>query len=154
MSARFTDPEEREFLSTMHTAIVTTNRRDGWPISLPVWFALVDDAVYFRTPARSKKVARVRNDGRACLLVESGEAWIDLRAVLWLGRLVEVTDDALRERAGGVISEKYSAFRTSRSKLPDATAKHYGSSDVMYELRPEERRLSWDNRKLRLAGTQ
>ena len=154
MSIHFTDAEEREFLSTMHTAIVTTNRRDGWPISLPVWFALVDDAVYFRTPTRSKKVARASHDNRACLLVEAGEAWAELHAVLWLGRLVEVTDEAIRARVGRVISEKYTPFRTARAKLPEATAKHYGANDVMYELRPDERRLSWDNRKLRLSGTR
>ena len=153
MSIRFTDDEEREFLATTHTAVVTTIRRDGWPISLPVWFASVDGAVYMRTPTRSKKAARVRHDDRACFLVEAGEAWADLRAVVWLGHLVEVTDPEMHERAGRAISAKYAGFSMVRAKVPDATKRHYGPTDVMYELRPDERRLTWDNRKLRLADT-
>jgi len=151
MGIQFTDEEEREFLTTMHTGVVTTLRRDGWPISLPVWFAYVDGAIYMRTPAKSKKVARVRHDDRACFLVESGEAWAELHAVLWLGRLVEVTDDDVRDRVGAMITAKYAGFRTVRAKMPDATKQHYGTRDVMYELRPTERRLTWDNRKLRTA---
>jgi len=151
MGIQFTDDEEREFLTAMHTGVVTTLRRDGWPISLPVWFAYVDGAIYLRTPAKSKKVARVRHDDRACFLVEGGEAWAELHAVVWLGRLDEVTDEAERERVGAVITAKYAGFSMVRAKMPDATKQHYGSRDVMYELRPTERRLTWDNRKLRTA---
>jgi hypothetical protein len=149
MGIQFTDQEEREFLTTMHAGVVTTLRRDGWPISLPVWFAYVDGAIYVRTPAKSKKVARVRQDDRVCFLVEAGEAWAELHAVLWLGRLVEVTDDDVRDRVGSVIDAKYVGFSMVRAKMPDATKQHYGTREVMYELRPTERRLTWDNRKLR-----
>lgn len=149
MGIQFSDDEEREFLSTAHTGIVTTLRKDGWPISLPVWFVHLGGAIYLRTPARSKKVARVRNDDRACFLVEAGEAWKELRAVMWLGRLTDVTDEALRECVGSAFTAKYSAFSMVRSKVPDATKQHYGREDALYELRPDERRLTWDNRKLR-----
>ena len=149
MGIQFTEDEEREFLTTMHTGVVTTLRRDGWPISLPVWFAYVDGAIYFRTPAKSKKVARVRQDDRACFLVEAGEAWAELHAVLWLGRVVEVSDGDVRDRVGAAITAKYAGFSMVRATVPDATKQHYGTRDVMYELRPAERRLTWDNRKLR-----
>jgi len=151
MGIQFSEDEEREFLTTTHTGVVTTLRRDGWPVSLPVWFAYVDGAIYLRTPAKSRKVARVRHDDRACFLVEAGEAWAELHAVVWLGRLTEVTDNDLRERAGAVISAKYAGFSMVRAKVPDATKQHYGSRDVLYELRPTERRLTWDNRKLRIG---
>jgi nitroimidazol reductase NimA-like FMN-containing flavoprotein (pyridoxamine 5'-phosphate oxidase superfamily) len=146
---QFTDDEERAFLAATHTGVVTTLRRDGWPVSLPVWFALVDDAIYLRTPARSKKVARVRNDDRACFLVEAGEAWAELRAVLWLGHLTEVDDEVMRQRAGAALGEKYAGFTTMRTDLPDATIRHYGRGDVLYELHADERRITWDNRKIR-----
>jgi nitroimidazol reductase NimA-like FMN-containing flavoprotein (pyridoxamine 5'-phosphate oxidase superfamily) len=151
MGIQFTEVEERDFLTTTHTGIVTTVRGDGWPISLPVWFAYLDGAIYMRTPTRSKKVARVRNDDRACFLVEAGEAWADLHAVVWLGRLTEVSDDALRDLAAATINAKYAAFRAVRTRMPDATKQHYGPSDVTYELRPSERRITWDNRKLRMT---
>ena len=43
---------------------ITSLRRDGMPIALPMWFCVVDGAVYFRTLARSKKAARLRHDPR------------------------------------------------------------------------------------------
>lgn len=149
MGIQFSDDEERQFLATTHTGVVTTLRKDGWPISLPVWFAAFDDAICLRTPARSKKVARVRNDDRCCFLVEGGEAWAELHAVLWLGHISEVTDEALLARAGEAIATKYAAFAMVRAKLPDVTKQHYGRGEVVYELRPDERRITWDNRKIR-----
>ena len=151
MGIQFTEDEERTFLTTMHTGIITTVRKDGWPISLPVWFVLVDGAIYTRTPARSKKVARVRNDDRACFLVEAGDAWKELHAVVWLGRLREADDEALLERVRAQFATKYAASTTARAQLPDATREHYGNRDVIFELRPDERRLTWDNRKLRMG---
>ena len=42
MTVRMTDEEIWEFLSEGHTGIFTTLRRDGYPIALPVWYAVVD----------------------------------------------------------------------------------------------------------------
>ena len=151
MSIRFTEQEERDFLTAAHTGIVTTVRRDGWPISLPTWFVYVDGAIYFRTPTKSKKVARARHDSRACFLVEAGQAWAGLHAVLWLGRLTEVTDEPLRDRVGAALRDKYSDARVAQKDMPAGTQKAYGTSDVLFELRPDERRLSWDNRKIDLT---
>ncbi|MCU1367288.1 MAG: pyridoxamine 5-phosphate oxidase-related FMN-binding [Ilumatobacteraceae bacterium] len=152
MGIELSASEEAGLLASSRTGIITTVRSDGWPISLPVWFAYLDGAIYLRTPTRSKKVARVRNDARACFVVEAGEAWTDLHAVIWLGRLTEVVDPDLLERVGAALGDKYRVLRTSSAKMPEATKRHYGSRDTMFEMRPDERRLSWDNRKLR-AGS-
>ena len=56
-------PEELDAtLAGSHTAIVTTLRKDGMPVSTPIWFAYVDGAVCFRTPAFTKKVRRIAAD--------------------------------------------------------------------------------------------
>ncbi|EUA75273.1 pyridoxamine 5'-phosphate oxidase family protein [Mycobacterium xenopi 4042] len=44
------------------------------PITLPVWFVIDDRTIAMMTPARTKKIARVRHDPRASFLVESGNA--------------------------------------------------------------------------------
>ena len=81
MSIRLSEDEAWDVISASHTGILTTLRRDGSPIALPVWFAVVDRTVCMRTPRRTKKVARVRRDPRASFLVESGERWAELVAV-------------------------------------------------------------------------
>ena len=43
-----------------HTGVLTSLRRDGAPVSLPVWFVALDRRIYVSGPARTKKFARIR----------------------------------------------------------------------------------------------
>ncbi len=45
-SLRLTDDEIWEFVAGSHTGIMTTLRRDGMPIALPVWFVCLDKVHY------------------------------------------------------------------------------------------------------------
>ena len=72
MGIRLDEDEIRDFLEKGHTGILTTLLRDGFPVSLPTWFVADGGRLYLNTPAKTKKLARIRNDPRACFLVESG----------------------------------------------------------------------------------
>ena len=134
-------------LASAHTGILTTLRRDGMPIALPVWFVVLDRTVCISVPARTKKVARVRHDPRASFLVESGLAWADLEAVHLTGT-VEVLDDLdLIARIDDALDAKYGAFRTPRAEMPERTRAHYADRAFL-RLHPDERILSWDNRRI------
>src|SRR5262249_23651876 len=93
MSVRLTPDEAWGVLERAHTGILTTLRRDGVPISLPMWFAVLDRTICFSTPARAKKLSRIRHDPRGSFLVESGERWAELEAVHLTGRIERVTDE-------------------------------------------------------------
>ena len=70
MGVRLSEDEAWVELDTAHTGILTTVRRDGRPVSLPVWFATVGRHIYVRTPAKTRKVEHVRNDPRVeCVLL-------------------------------------------------------------------------------------
>jgi hypothetical protein len=101
-------------------------------------------------PARTKKVVRVAHDPRCSFLVESGERWAELRAVHLTGVAAIVTDPDLLERAEGALDEKYRAFRTDRSAMPDSTRRHYSVERATIEIVPDDRILSWDNARLGL----
>ncbi|MGA1363171.1 MAG: PPOX class F420-dependent oxidoreductase [Ilumatobacteraceae bacterium] len=47
----------------------TTHRRDGTPVSLPVWIVPFDGGYAFTTDPGSAKVRRIANDARATLRV-------------------------------------------------------------------------------------
>lgn len=149
MGVRMSEDEAWAFLEAGHTAILTTLRRDGWPVSLPLWYVVEDRVVYAATPARSKKVARIRNDDRGCLLVERGEAWVELAAVELPVRATILDPGAEADRVNTLMESKYEEFRPSRSRMPTATKKHY-SGQAVIRLDPAGRLLSWDNTKLRL----
>jgi PPOX class probable F420-dependent enzyme len=150
MSVRLTPDEAWEVISRAHTGILTTLRRDGMPVTVPMWFVAIDRTVCFSTTSRAKKLARVRRDARASFLVESGERWAELEAVQLNGRVEILSDELLKDRIREAIDAKYAAFRTAPSAMSQATRDHYAGRTYL-RLVPDERILSWDNRKLGLA---
>lgn len=134
-----------------HTGIVTSLRRDGMPMAIPMWFCVVDGAVHFRTLAATKKAARLRNDPRISFLVEGGERWAELWAVHLTGTTVFVEDAAVVERVAEALQAKYASFKTERTAMPDDTRAHYERPFVVVRIEAEERIVSWDNAKLGLA---
>ena len=149
-SIRLNEDETWAVLADAHTGILTTLRRDGVPISLPVWFAAIDRLIYVTTPARTKKVARVRHDSRSSFLVESGLRWAELLGVHMTGRVELVDAEAETELARRVAAEtdrKYAAFRTARSAMPKETRAHYAGSELI-RFTPDARVLTWDNSRL------
>jgi len=147
MSFRLSEDEAWARIAGAHTAIVTTLRRDGRPIALPTWLVVIDGAIYVQTPARSKKLARIRNDPRAHLLVESGEAWADLTAVSVEVRASIVEDPQASLRALTAIAEKYADYTAPQERLPDAVKATYADM-VVVRLGVVGRLNSWNNRAL------
>jgi general stress protein 26 len=137
-------------IADAHTGIVTSLRRDGVPISTPMWFCVLDGAVHFRTPAASRKAGRLRHDPRIGFLVEGGERWAQLWAVHLAGRATFVDDSSRIERVGVALTAKYGAFRTPRVEMAEATREHYERPFVVVRIDAEERIVSWDNAKLGL----
>ena len=136
------------FVADAHTGVLTTLRRDGTPVSLPLWFACLDRRIYART--RGKKLQRIKADPRASFLVETGLRWAELKAVHLTGtvELVELDGEtAARYRAE--TERKYGAYRSARKSMPKATADHYRRSDGgIICFVPDPRILNWDNAKL------
>ena len=152
MGVSMSDEMAWNFIARGHTGILTTLRRNGWPVALPLWFAVRDRRIYIATPAEAKKLRRIANDDRGSFLVEAGEQWTELAAVQLPVRAhvldPEQNGDEMKT-AGRLFAEKYSAFRP-RSKMPAATRSHYGSQRIV-RLEPAGPPLSGDNTKIRLG---
>jgi Pyridoxamine 5'-phosphate oxidase len=146
-SVRLTEAEAWTLVAAAHTGIFTSLRRDGTPISLPLWFVVDDHTIWLSTPASSKKVTRVRNNPRTSFLVESGERWAELAAVHLTCTATVVEGDEVAwveaEKA-----RKYGAFRTARRAMPERTRDHYGGARAAIRLDPDARVLTWDNSRL------
>jgi PPOX class probable F420-dependent enzyme len=150
MSVRLSDEEAWSRIGQAHTGILTTLRRDGSPAPVPIWFVSLGRSIYFRTPSRSAKVGHVRRDERATFLIESGERWQDLSAVIVHGRAAIVEDEAERQAAEDALDQKYAAHRPDGRRLPDASRRHYGSGSAVIRLDPTEDLVTWDNRRIRM----
>ncbi|HME78934.1 MAG TPA: pyridoxamine 5'-phosphate oxidase family protein [Mycobacterium sp.] len=149
MTIRLTSDEAWEAVGAAHTGILTTLRRDGMPIALPVWFVVDDRSIALMTPAGTKKIARIRHDPRASFLVESGERYTELRGVHLTGRVELVEDHAAISGIEAAVNAKYAGFRPPTASLP-AAAQAYYASQVFLRFLPDSRILTWDNARLAL----
>jgi nitroimidazol reductase NimA-like FMN-containing flavoprotein (pyridoxamine 5'-phosphate oxidase superfamily) len=150
-SVRMSEDEAWAMLEGSLVGILTTLRRDGRPVALPVWYVVLDHRVYVST--RGKKLVRLGRDRRASFLVEAGERWAELRAV-HLDCRATVLDpgDELAGRVRAALDAKYGAYRTPATNMPAATRDHYAKNlGAVVELVPEGRSLTWDNRHLGLT---
>jgi PPOX class probable F420-dependent enzyme len=150
MSVRLSDDDAWARIEHAHTGILTTLRKDGYPAAVPIWFVTLGRSIYFRTPSRSAKVAHVRRDERATFLIESGERWRDLSAVIVHGRATIVSDEAERQAVEDALDRKYAAYRPDASRLPEASRRHYGAGSAVIRLDPAEDLITWDNRRIRM----
>lgn len=152
MSIRLSPDEAWEALTQAHTGIFTTLRRDGMPITLPVWFVVIDRQICLAAPSRTKKVARLRHDARASFLIESGERWVELRAVHLTGRCEVLdldADRALIERIDDALDVKYAKFRGDHAAMPEKTQEHYAARTFIRFV-ADPRVLTWDNSRMPL----
>jgi len=148
VSVRLSTEEAWQFVEAGHTGIFVTLRRDGVPIALPTWFAVLERQIYVQTPARSKKVARLRHDAHVSFLVEAGERWAELRAVHVTGRAEIVDDPDTLRRVAAAMDSKYATFRTARADMPHATRRHYETRFALIRIVPDPHLITWDNRRL------
>lgn len=148
MSIRLSRAEAWAELGTAHTGVLTTLRSDGMPISLPVWFVALDEKIYVSGPAHTKKFGRLRSDNRCSFLVESGQRWVELRAVHLTGTASPVADPQLLEQIQTIFDAKYERFSTPLSEMPDGTRQHYSIETTTIEITPDDRILSWDNARI------
>ena len=90
---RLTDDEVADFLRTSRTIILVSNGKNGYPRPMPMWYAVDDNNVVTMTTFRkSQKINNLKRDPRVALLVESGDAYQELKSVL-IYTEVELIDD-------------------------------------------------------------
>ena len=152
MGIRLTPTEAWDVIAASHTGILTTLRRDGTPVSLPVWFVVDQQTIGMMTPSGTKKVSRIRHDPRASFLVESGQRWEELRAVHLTGRVQVVDDPDAVACIGSAFNAKYAPFRPASAALPTQTQAYYADQTFL-RFTPEGRMLTWDNARIPLTKT-
>jgi general stress protein 26 len=108
---------------------VATLRKDGKPGAVvPVWFAVLDNSIWFATRSDSHKAVRVRRGSPMLVSVQGADGpFITVRAEI-------VEDGAVADRLGEMYAQKYwmawlEMFRPSHGKL--GTGK-----DVLIHLTP------------------
>lgn len=146
---RLTDEEISEYLRSSRTIILVSNGKDGYPHPMPMWFAIDDDNnIYMTTFRKSQKVNNLRNNPQVALLVESGDAYQELKSLLIYTEVefvddVEGTRDILLQISlqRGDISSEDASSEIQEGMLKTA-AKRIGMKFTPNKI------VSWDHSKL------
>jgi hypothetical protein len=155
MGVQLTDEEIDEFLLKSHTLILSTVRRSGEPFMTPNWYVWLEGAFWIGTLAKAAKVQHIRRDPRVCCLVEEGERWVDLKAVVANCDAMIVDSQRAIERFYEERDRKYAEFRAPTAQVPDVTKTHYETGRVVLKITPRPGEIrSWYNRKIRMKSPQ
>lgn len=141
-------PEEVDaFLHDGRIMNVATIGVDGRPHLAAMWYAFLDGAPAFWTYGKSQKIVNLRRDPRITCLVETGEAYSELRGAELVGTATILEDRDAVMAVGRAVYERYTG-PFSETALPGL--EQMGAKRVAVRI-DVERVVSWDHTKL--AGT-
>src|SRR5262249_39156771 len=128
---------------------LATNGPGGFPHVVTMYYVLTGGLITFWTYSRSQKTRNLERDPRISCLVETGEAYFDLRGVLVQGTATRIDDPAAVAQIGRSITA-VAGTGPAGDADPDALARyveHAARKRVGYAVEPS-RIISWDHTKL------
>jgi len=144
------EPHEiEEYMQTQLRAILCVTRPGKAPFAAPMWFAWMDGKVVMHTLLTSKKVDYIRASPLVTCVVESGEHYYTLKAVLLMGHC-EVIDDQeiVRAEMERMKAAKPMYDRLRPDQWPAHLERHYAKPRALLRLTPHNI-TSWDFKKIR-----
>jgi Pyridoxamine 5'-phosphate oxidase len=153
-----TPAEVAELLASCRKVQLATISPDGWPHLVTMYYTLVDGRIAFWTYRTSQKALNLARDPRISCLVETGEAYFDLRGVQVQGLVQTITDPAEVYAIGLAIGAVLAGGGAgSRSPLPGDAVNDYVANAARkryaYLVEPS-RVISWDHSKLDVSPAQ
>jgi PPOX class probable F420-dependent enzyme len=136
---RMTAEEQAAFLRENGKASLATLDRDGFPHVVAMGYFFADGAFFMTSYAKAQKVLNIRRDPRVGLMVETGDAYRELRGVMVRGTC-EIIEETEAVRAA-MLRRRGEGLRASRAGVDSAPKR------VLLKLTPHKI-ASWDHAKL------
>ena len=92
MGVELTPAEIDAYLLASPRVILCVARKNKAPLPMPMWFGWIERKIVMTTLQASRKVGPIRSNPQVACLVESGEEYFSLKALLMMGTC-EVVDD-------------------------------------------------------------
>ena len=141
---RMTDEELASYLDGRHTMNVATINHDGSIHLVAMWYAMDGSDPVFWTYMKSQKIRNLERDPRITCLVETGEAYEELKGVELVGRGEIITERERILELGEQVAARYTGPVTDETR-PFIHA----AGEKRYAVRVHvERTVSWDHSKL------
>jgi len=145
---RMTPDEVAEMLAAGRKVQLATINPDGYPHLVTMYYTLIDGKIAFWTYRTSQKALNLARDPRISCLVETGEAYFDLRGVQIQGVVQTIEDPAAVLEIGIGISKVMGSGEAGETgdAVRDYVA-HTARKRFGYIVQPT-RIISWDHSKL------
>jgi len=149
MGVELTPDEIDAYMLAAPRVILCVSRPGRAPLPLPMWFGWIDRQICMHTLQDSKKVAPIRANPEVACLVESGEHYFSLKAVLVVGHC-DISDDQDEvRRYQRLINETKPLYTQYRpEKWPPHLERLYAKPRVLLRVTPKSI-TSWDFQKIR-----
>jgi PPOX class probable F420-dependent enzyme len=140
-----TPDELAAFLDEQRLVTCATNGQDGLPHLMPLWYVVRDGELWSWTFAKSQKVRNLERDPRATLQIEAGEAYPELRGVMFKCD-VEIVRDT--DRVAGLGMEIFARYTGGNlgDEVREMVLKQAAKRVALHFV--ERDRATWDHRKL------
>ena len=141
-----TDEEIVAYLEEQKVLNVATIGPTGHPHVVAMWYVVLDGKPAFWTFGKSQKIMNIRRDPKITGLIESGDAYNELRGVELVGTGRIIDDETKVLEIGKAVAVKYNGPNAvSEAALPFIEAQARKRLGVVFEI---ERTVSWDHTKL------
>jgi PPOX class probable F420-dependent enzyme len=136
---RMTAEELAAFLRKNAKASLATIDRDGFPHVVAMGYFFTDGAFLMTSYAKAQKVLNIRRNPQVGLMVETGDAYAELRGVMVRGTC-EIIDDSEAVRAA-MLRRRGTGLDAPRAGVDSAPKR------VLLKVTPQKI-ASWDHAKL------
>lgn len=146
-----TEDELAAFLTSGHTLQVATIDGEGFPHLAPMWYVVRDGKIVFRSFTKSQKIVNLQRNPRLSVLLETGEAYAELRGAMIRGTATLVEDRSFVLEIYGALAAKYEMIGGQRIELEgDALEAAFGRfADKNTAVIVEPSKIAtWDHTKL------
>ena len=141
---RMTDAEVEAYLQGRHTMNVASYNHDGTIHLVAMWYGFLADKPAFWTYGKSQKILNLKRDPRVTCLIETGEAYEELKGVELVGHGTVIEDRDTVQEIGRNVYERYwgELNEAAATGVEMMGAKRFAVTiDV-------EKIVSWDHSKL------
>ncbi|MDG7005856.1 MAG: pyridoxamine 5'-phosphate oxidase family protein [Nitrososphaerota archaeon] len=135
------------FLGSQRRVYLGFSMDSGYPHVTPIWFVVRGETVYMRAQDYKVKVG-LAGKGKACVVIDDGDRYRELRGVVMWGRSRLVTESRLIAKLTEEFEEKYSERQWKAAEMPKEWVKERMTERRAFIEFVPEKVDSWDNRKV------
>ena len=143
---KMTDDEMWAFLDGRHTLQTASINKDGTPHLVAMYYAVMDGRIAFWTYGKSQKVLNLQRDPRISVMVETGDAYSDLKGLTVTGTAELSNDPEVVQAVGEALYPRY--FGELNDAAREGVKMSGAKRAAIFVPVKGSRILSWDHSKL------